>query len=813
MICALLALLYNYGDNSEKITYKGKIKMTDEKIKNNSSSAATIRRRKRKRLVRSGIVRGIFAALRAFTMGALFCGAEFPFGTFPLALAIACSAEKYIVCTVTGAFFRLAVSYKHAELYLPVLLCVSAVCTRAFFYISEKENRKVVSDKRDIAEKLSIMDGIPRRVCICLLFGSAWAVVRAISGSTFYDIFAGVFFVLCAMLFTLFFSFTHDIRFKNTNAGTAGIAAILFCTVFSLSGMSVFWLDLGVLTALLITIAAGFSGDGARACVVGLLAGLATGGEYAVIFAFTGLAVGIFSDLSAFIAAGIPLLGASLAMLYVGGSGMFFAFLPEILVAYAMIIAAQRLDVLPRIVFTSEKSELCLSRMIAHKKDEENEKNAKQHAAMLSSLSSMIKNMSQVFRAPDRQSISDMCRDVFAKHCTDCSRAPECKKAKEREEDIVDIIAARIMKNSKNEKNADVLRFGCLKKDDIVREINERTAAMMRESAKQDKTGIFAFDYNTAAKIIADTVAKGETAYAVDKEITPKLFAAFENSGIICENLVVCGDRKKYIIATGRDILRSSVSAQEISKLCSAVCGGPFSLPTYSLDGSDALMTLERTKAFEVEYAGRQSAKKGERVCGDSFGVTESREDMFYGFICDGMGSGEAAGATAGLCKTFLSSMLSYGNKKSTTLEMLNMFISNKNTECFSTVDLLEIDLLCGKACFVKSGAAASYIVRRGDVFKIASGTVPIGILQEVNAQITEFDLCEGDVIVMCSDGAITDTELGEEECEMRLAEFLEYEWRLEVNEMAEKILAEVSFRTKRADDVSICVYRIKKAK
>jgi stage II sporulation protein E len=186
---------------------------------------------------------------------------------------------------------------------------------------------------------------------------------------------------------------------------------------------------------------------------------------------------------------------------------------------------------------------------------------------------------------------------------------------------------------------------------------------------------------------------------------------------------------------------------------------------------------------------------------------------MFYGFICDGMGSGEAAGATAGLCKTFLSSMLSYGNKKSTTLEMLNMFISNKNTECFSTVDLLEIDLLCGKACFVKSGAAASYIVRRGDVFKIASGTVPIGILQEVNAQITEFDLCEGDVIVMCSDGAITDTELGEEECEMRLAEFLEYEWRLEVNEMAEKILAEVSFRTKRADDVSICVYRIKKAK
>ena len=157
--------------------------------------------------------------------------------------------------------------------------------------------------------------------------------------------------------------------------------------------------------------------------------------------------------------------------------------------------------------------------------------------------------------------------------------------------------------------------------------------------------------------------------------------------------------------------------------------------------------------------------------------------------------------------------MLSFVKKKSTTLEMLNMFISNKNTECFSTVDLLEIDLLEGKACFVKSGASASYIVRRGDVFKIASGTVPLGILSEVNAEITEFSLCEGDVIVMCSDGACTDTEMGEEECEMRLAEFLEHEWRLDACKLAEKLLSEVNYRGKRADDVSICVYKIKKAK
>ncbi len=787
--------------------------MTDEKMKNNGSAAAFVRRRKRKKAARAQTVRQIFCALTSLFAGFLFSGAKFPFDTYPLAVALACSAERYVICTVLGVFIRLAVSYSRGGLYLPAVLCVSGAALRYAFYISGKKAGDNAC-AQNLPEKLSIRDDISRRAVISFALGLVWSLVRALSGRTFYDLFAGAFFTLALLIFTFLFSFAHDIRFKNTSAGAAGGASLVFCTVFALSGVSVLSVSLGLFAAYAITLCAGFSGDGAKAAVAGLLVGLAAGGEHAVIFAFAGLAAGVFSDLSPFIAAGVPLVGCACALLYTGGGAGLLSVLPEVLLASVLVVCAAKLGVLPRIPLdTGEKSELRLFGLIAKKKDEENENRARERAAMLSSLSSMIKNMSEVFRAPDKQSLSDMCREVFAKYCADCPRAAECKKAKEREEDIVDSIAARIMKNGRGAKSADVLRFGCLKKDDIVREINERTAALIRESDGMDKSNIFAFDYGAAAKIIADTVAKSETAYAVDKTATASLFAAFENSGIVCESLVVCGDRKKYIIATGRDILRSGASAQEIRTLCAAVCGGSFTLPTYSLDGANASMTLESTRSFEVEYAGRQSAKKGERVCGDAFGVTESREDFFYGFICDGMGSGALAGATAGLCKTFLTQMLSFGNKKSTTLEMLNMFISSKNTECFSTADLLEIDLIAGKACFVKSGAAASYVVRRGDVFKIASGTVPLGILPEVNAEITEFALCDGDVIVMCSDGACTDEQAGEEECEMRIAEFLEHEWRLDASKLAEKLLSEVNYRAKRADDVSICVYRVKKAK
>ena len=176
------------------------------------------------------------------------------------------------------------------------------------------------------------------------------------------------------------------------------------------------------------------------------------------------------------------------------------------------------------------------------------------------------------------------------------------------------------------------------------------------------------------------------------------------------------------------------------------------------------------------------------------------------------MGSGEEADLTAGICKTFLLQMLSSGNKKTTTLEMINMFVGNKNTECFSTIDLLEIDLMRGTASFTKSGAAASYIVRHGAVYKIASGTMPIGILPEVSAEVTEFSLCDGDVIVMCSDGVCHDPELGEDENSMHIIDFLENERMTDMGKLAENIISDAALYNKRADDMSVGVFRIKRS-
>ena len=92
---------------------------------------------------------------------------------------------------------------------------------------------------------------------------------------------------------------------------------------------------------------------------------------------------------------------------------------------------------------------------------------------------------------------------------------------------------------------------------------------------------------------------------------------------------------------------------------------------------------------------------------------------------------------------------------------MLNNMIRSRGAdstrECSSTVDLMELDLMTGKASFIKSGAAPSFVVRGKVVHRLQAGTAPIGIICALDVQSTPFALKAGDTVVMISDGILQD--------------------------------------------------------
>lgn len=170
------------------------------------------------------------------------------------------------------------------------------------------------------------------------------------------------------------------------------------------------------------------------------------------------------------------------------------------------------------------------------------------------------------------------------------------------------------------------------------------------------------------------------------------------------------------------------------------------------------------------------------------------------------MGSGRDAAITSRITCIFLEKMLSAGNKKSIVLKMLNNFIRNKNLECFATVDLLEIDLLTASAGFIKSGAAASYIIRDKKLFKIASNSLPIGITREITAEEIRFELRAGDLIIMISDGISQSFEDGIWLADL-LSSGIDPDCGLE--DIAAIILEAAKSNNRRSDDMTVSAIRI----
>ena len=126
----------------------------------------------------------------------------------------------------------------------------------------------------------------------------------------------------------------------------------------------------------------------------------------------------------------------------------------------------------------------------------------------------------------------------------------------------------------------------------------------------------------------------------------------------------------------------------------------------------------------------------------------------------------------------------------------------------FDTVDLMELDLMEGRAYFYKSGAAPTYVFREDSLFKIRSRTVPMGILKDTDVRRIDFSIGHGDVIVMVSDGV---TQL-KEECPW-LFDLLRSQGREGGRELSPERLADLVVKYAKEegsnDDLSVLVIRV----
>jgi phosphoserine phosphatase RsbU/P len=138
------------------------------------------------------------------------------------------------------------------------------------------------------------------------------------------------------------------------------------------------------------------------------------------------------------------------------------------------------------------------------------------------------------------------------------------------------------------------------------------------------------------------------------------------------------------------------------------------------------------------------------------------------------------------------------------------LFYENTTDESYATMFFGVYDDSCRSLRFANCGHVAPLILRtNGSIQRLTSTTTVLGLFLKWESPIGEEKLLPGDLLVICTDGVTeAPNPQGEEYGERRLAEFLQENRDLPVNELLAAIQASVQefSGTTQADDITVIV-------
>lgn len=676
--------------------------------------------------------------------------------------------------------------------------------------------------------------------CVAVFIVSLYRIIAG--GFLYYDLFGALFAMVTAPVATFLYAGLYDVGARKKEKETAtpqagvlsyrearravGAAAIAFSMLYAMRDISLLGISLTAFCGFGLTLGV----SRRRGLLSGLAAGIICGLAYSPVitpsFVLAALVFALLQRFSVTVAA----LSASAAGLawgfYPQGLEALTTLLPAFVAASLLLCTVDKLLSHPAILLDltpeTEYLEASEGYDIARRRMESAEGRMRELSETFSSLADVFYSLSDRIRRPGLLDLRRMCDRAFDTVCPNCPQRELCWGA-----DYVGTltqlsrIAAALHEHGRVDETAmdESLRTRCRALPELLGRINAECARMTESALRTEKTEIFAMDYDGLSQILADALEEQNADFCYDEALSERVRRALPEMGLRAEGVLVCGTRQRQIVARGVDASASDLGAAQIHDKLEEVCG--FALGEIYFDLGDTGVTMRTTSRprYTVRRTVRTAAAKA-GICGDTANVFETDRDYTYALISDGMGAGQEAAFTSGLCSLFLEKMLMAGNHTDTAIRMLNSMIRQKgggiDMECSATVDLLELDLLNGRAVFLKSGASPTYVRRDDCLFKLHAATAPIGILRAVDAQKITYDVKAGDVIIMISDG-IGDAESaednkteGSEDC-LWLLDMLSDGWQNDLNLMAESILTRAREEGSQ-DDLSVILIEVNEA-
>ncbi len=736
--------------------------------------------------------------------GWVFGQAGLLFDTYPLGVALLCASSGHTPAVLAGLLVTAVVNMENAALYVCVYLAAAIlrIIVAAVFDEPDARFEMPKTLQRRLRERIEreapltdeewqkrekkaaraafweriFGESILLRMSATSLCALILALHRVIAGGfRYYDWFAAIFIILMATAATAIFALSLEKRSENKWLIGISEAALLFSLVYASRTVTFLSFPLSPMAALFFTLYICSNRSAMEGILTAGVAGLAYEPIQAPALLLAAL-VAIFlkqTKKESPTATLLPVLAMLAWSAYVGGFLILLPLVPATLLAGVAFVVVQKTSILST---PSQKAEASGEESTQSQQFQQVESIRYRDSSerfrgisdAFSSLSEVFYNLSDRFRRPGTLDLRLLCDRSFDAFCNDCPNKNICWGLEYTETlGAVNTLIAQLHTRGRvsDEHVDEQLSNRCTRIDGILERINADCARLTGEMLRNNRTEIVAMDYESAADIINDALEADSGEYAVDTELGKKIAEYLKDADVRAQSVTVFGNRMRKILIRGAEVDEAKVTFETMRSDLGEMCGSELGFPAFEVEGSVSTMTLTAKRKIAVISAHNNVSADG-GVSGDSVNLFSNKKDYFYALISDGMGSGKEAALTSGLCSVFLEKMLRAGNRAATSLRMLNNMIASRahdsTKECSSTVDLLELDLMTGEGAFLKSGAAPSFLVRGKVVRRLQAGTVPIGILNTLDVQKTEFPLRAGDTVVMVSDGILQGDDDGE---------------------------------------------------
>ncbi len=194
-----------------------------------------------------------------------------------------------------------------------------------------------------------------------------------------------------------------------------------------------------------------------------------------------------------------------------------------------------------------------------------------------------------------------------------------------------------------------------------------------------------------------------------------------------------------------------------------------------------------------------KTPKDGEKISGDTFSCVHLSSGEILLALSDGMGSGDEAMEESQTLIELLEQMADAGFSHESAIRLINsLYITRDEEDGYATVDIVILNLYKGECCFLKNGAAATYLRHNKNVMMIEGQTLPVGVVSEMESYVGKVKISDGDYIIMMTDGVADCFIDGNDD----LSEYLKKSEMVNPQEIAEYILNEAVRRNNgRAED------------